>query len=137
MVQTLDLGGVVFFEPHPGERNAWLSDKHFIVSGGIGESHVEALLISMACGLKPVIHNFPGAAKLFPTRNLFNISEQFCEQVLSPEYEPQSYRRFVQERYPLPLQLKSVDRILSQLETEIELDSPAGFDPPSDGSQGG
>jgi glycosyltransferase involved in cell wall biosynthesis len=136
MVQTLDLGGVVFFEPRPGEMNAWLSDKHFIVAGGIGESHVEALLIGMACGLKPVIHSFPGAAKLFPTRNLFTISEQFCEQVLSPEYEPESYRRFVQEHYPLPLQLKGVDRILSQLEAEIELQSPAGSDSPSGVSQG-
>jgi hypothetical protein len=137
MVGTLDLSGVVSFEPHPGEMNAWLSDKHFIIAGGISESHVEALLIGMACGLKPVIHNFPGAGKLFPARCLFNISEQFCEQVLSQEYEPESYRRFVQERYPLQEQLKCVDRILSQLETEVDLESLTGFGQPSGMSQGG
>jgi len=123
MVQTLDLSGVVFFEPHPGDLNAWLSDKHFVVAGGIGESQVEALLAGMACGLKPVIHNFPGAEKLFPARYLFNIAEQFCEQVRSQHYEPESYRRFVQERYPLQEQLKKVNGILTQLETEIDLES--------------
>ncbi|MBN1505479.1 MAG: hypothetical protein JW955_01465 [Sedimentisphaerales bacterium] len=137
MVQALDLSGAVFFEPHPGEMNAWLSDKHFIVAGGIGEHQVEALLIGMACGLKPVIHNFPGADRLFPARCLFSISEQFCEQVLSHEYEPESYRRFVRERYPLHEQLGSVDRILAQLETEIDLESPATFDPPVSVSRAG
>ena len=125
MVQTLDLGGVVFFEPHPGDLNAWLSDKHFVVAGGIGENQVEALLAGMACGLKPVIHNFPGAEKLFPPAYLFNIAEQFCEQVLSQDYQPGNYRRFVQERYPLQEQLKKVNGILTQLETEIDLQSLA------------
>jgi hypothetical protein len=123
MIQTLDLADVVFFEPHPGDLNGWLSDKHFVVAGGIGENQVEALLTGMACGLKPVIHNFPGAGRLFPTRYLFNIAEQFCEQVLSQDYEPESYRRFVQERCPLHEQLKTVNGILSQLETEIDLES--------------
>ncbi len=125
MVAALDLGAVVCFEPHPGDLNAWLSDKHFVVAGGIGENQVEALLAGMACGLKPVIHNFPGADKLFPTQYLFNIAEQFCEQVLSQDYQPESYRRFVQERYPLQEQLRKVNGILSQLETEIDLQSLA------------
>ncbi len=129
MVRTLDLGGVVFFEPHPGDLNAWLSDKHFVVAGGIGEHPVESLLAGMACGLKPVIHNFPGADKLFPPAYLFNIAEQFCEQVLSQDYQPQSYRRFVQERYPLQEQLHRVNGILMQLETELDLQSLAASGP--------
>ena len=64
MVRTLNLADVVTFEPSCGERNDWLSDKHFIVASGIGESQIEALLAGMACGLKPVVHNFPGAEKL-------------------------------------------------------------------------
>jgi glycosyltransferase involved in cell wall biosynthesis len=123
MVQTLDLGEVVFFEPHPGDLNGWLSDKHFVVAAGIGENQVEALLAGMACGLKPVIHNFPGAEKLFPPRYLFNIAEQFCEQVLSQDYQPEQYRQFVQERYPLQEQLNKVNGILTQLETELDLQS--------------
>ncbi len=120
MVRTLNLTDAVTFEPSCGELNHWLSDKHFIVASGIGESQVEALLAGMACGLKPVIHNFPGADRLFPPRHLFNIAEQFCEQVLARDYEPEQYRRFVEQTFPLEAQLSRVNGILRQLETEIE-----------------
>jgi len=121
MIRTLDLTRVISFEPPPGDLNAWLSDKHFLVAGGIGEDQVGALLTGMACGLKPVVHNFPGADKLLPPQYLFNIAEQFCEQVLSRDYQPQEYRRLVELRYPLEPQLKTVEGLLDQLETEIEL----------------
>jgi hypothetical protein len=120
MVRTLNLADIITFEPSGGDLNHWLSDKHFIVACGIGESQVEALLAGMACGLKPVVHNFPGADKLFPSKYLFNIAEQFCEQVLAREYEPEQYRRFVEQRYPIEGQLSRVNGILQQLEIEIE-----------------
>ena len=120
MVRTLDLTEVVFFEPHPRDLNAWLSDKHFVVAGGIGANQVENLLAAMACGLKPVIHNFPGAAELLGPAYLFNIAEQFCEQVLSGDYQPRQYRRLVEQRYPLEQQLKRIDDILAQMETELD-----------------
>ena len=120
MVRTLNLTDVITFEPSCGELNHWLSDKHFIVASGIGESQVEALLAAMACGLKPIIHNFPGAERLFPPRHLFNIAEQFCEQVLARDYEPEEYRRFVEQTFPIEEQLSKVNGILRQIETEIE-----------------
>jgi glycosyltransferase involved in cell wall biosynthesis len=127
MVRTLDLTSVISFDPDPGDLNGWLSDKHFIVAAGIGENQVEALLAGMACGLKPVVHNFPGADKLLPPQYLFNIAEQFCEQVLSHDYQPAQYRRLVEERYPVEQQLKRVEVILAQLETEIELQAVAAL----------
>jgi glycosyltransferase involved in cell wall biosynthesis len=121
MVEALKLGDAVFFESRRDDVNAWLSDKHFIVSSGISESQTQGLLAGMATGLKPVLHNFPAAERLFPCECLFNISEEFCERILSSDYEPSRYRRFVQERYPMPEQLKQVNGILAQLETEIDL----------------
>lgn len=126
MVRTLDLADVITFEPSYGELNHWLSDKHYIVASGIGENQVEAVLAGMACGLKPIVHNFPGADKLFPQPYLFNIAEQFCEQVLTSDYEPQQYRRFVEQRYPIEGQLSRVNGILQQIETEIDSCSMRG-----------
>jgi glycosyltransferase involved in cell wall biosynthesis len=125
-IKTLGLSDVVFLEPYPDDANAWLSDKHFIVSSGIGEGHVETILAGMATGVKPVVHNFPAAACLLPDECLFNISEEFCQRVLAADYEPARYRRFVEDRYPMQMQLKQTNSILSQLETEIELQSPPG-----------
>lgn len=120
MVQVLGLTDVVSFEPYPSNLNAWLGDKHFIVSSGIGEGQIESLLTGMACGLKPIVHHFAGADRLFPAPNLFNIAEEFCDCVLGREYDSAGYRRFVEERHPIRGQLRQVGGILNQLETELD-----------------
>ncbi len=126
VVNVLGLKDVVFFEPCSGDLDAWLCDKHFIVSSEMGEGHIDGVLTGMALGLKPVVHNFSAAACLLPGDCLFNISEEFCQHVLETDYNPARYRRFVEERYPMQSQLRQVNSILSQLETEIESASPAG-----------
>jgi len=117
MVDVLDLGGVVFFDGWQDDVNSWLDDKHYIVSTSMIESQSRGVLEGMACGLKPVIHNFPGAGQTFPSEFLFNISEEFCEQICSDRYEPQRYCRFVEENYPLENQLKEINDIFKQLES--------------------
>ena len=119
MVQSLALADVVSLEPWPQDLNAWLRDKGCIVCSSITDFLGTALLEGMACGLKPVIHNFPGASEIFPSEFLFNISEEFCERVLAESHEPQSYRRFVQENFPMKNALREIDRILTQLEADI------------------
>ncbi len=121
MVDALGLDDVVFFEGWQEDTNSWLNDKDYIVSASIGESQGMGLLEGMACGLKPVIHNFPGASQIYPKEFLFNISEEFCEQILSDKYEPERYRKFVEENYSLKEQLSKTNRIFTQFEAEIDL----------------
>ena len=120
MIKELGLRDVVFFDGWQDDVGSWLEDKHYIVSASIAEGHPLGLLEGMACGLKPVIHRFPGADQIFPSEHLFNISEQFCQQVCDDRYEPEQYRRFVEERYSLKRQLNSIDKLFLRLEAEIE-----------------
>ncbi len=120
MVQALALGDVVFFDGWQGDVNSWLQDKHYIVSTSICEGHPVGLLEGLACGLKPVIHNFPGAEDVFPSEFLFNISEEFCGQILSDKYEPQRYRKFVEEKYSLESQLSRINEIFIQFEAQVD-----------------
>ncbi|MCH8118449.1 MAG: glycosyltransferase [Planctomycetes bacterium] len=120
MVDALELRDVVFFDGWQEDVRSWLEDKHYIVSTSIIESQGMGLLEAMACGLKPVIHNFPGAEEIFPSEFLFNISEEFCEQILSDTYDPKGYRRFVEENYPLQKQLSEINSIFTQFESEID-----------------
>jgi len=119
MIDALDLRDVVFFDGWQEDVSSWLADKHYIVSTSIIESQGMGLLEGMACGLKPVIHNFPGADQLFPSEFLFNISEEFCRQILSDDYEPHRYRQFVEENYSLKNQLRKINDLFAQLETQI------------------
>jgi len=120
IVHAFELADVVFFDGWQENINSWLRDKHYIVSCSISESQGMGLLEGMACGLKPVMHNFPGADQIFPPEFLFNISEEFCEQILSDKYEPGKYRRFVEENYSLKNQLSKINGIFTRLEAEID-----------------
>ncbi len=120
IVKALDIADVVFFDGWQDDINSWLQDKHYIVSASVGESQGMGLLEGMACGLKPVIHNFPGADQIFPHECLFNISEEFCQQVCSEHYEPRRYRGFVENRYQLRKQLSEINKLLLRFEAEID-----------------
>ena len=117
MVDVLGLKGVVFFDGRQEDISSWLADKHYIVSTSVIESQGMGILEGMASGLKPVIHNFPGAKQTFAPEFLFNTAEDFCEQILSAEYEPRRYRLFVEERYLLQTQLKRINEVLTGLES--------------------
>jgi tetratricopeptide (TPR) repeat protein len=120
MVKVLGLQNVVFFENWQRDVNVWLKDKNYIVSTSIIESQGMGILEAMACGLKPIIHNFPGAGEIFNSEYLFNIPEEFCQQILSDSYEPYKYRKYVEDNYPLKKQLAEINNIMIQLEEIIE-----------------
>ena len=120
MVDVLELKKVVFFDGWQEDVCSWLRDKDYIVSTSFIESQGMGILEAMACGLKPVIHNFPGANNIFPSDYLFNITEEFCDKILSASYEPRKYRSFVEENYSLKSQLTKVNNILAQIENKID-----------------
>ncbi|MBN2183266.1 MAG: glycosyltransferase [Sedimentisphaerales bacterium] len=133
MVNALGLADVVFFDGWQEDVCSWLRDKHYIVSTSIIESQGMGLLEAMACGVKPVIHNFPGAEDTFGSEFLFNISEEFCDHILSPNYKSYKYRMFIEENYSLRQQLAAVNSILTRLENKIYLKQKSTL--PGEGSQ--
>jgi glycosyltransferase involved in cell wall biosynthesis len=100
-VDRLGLGQSVVFAGWQKDVFSWLADKHYIVSTSIGEGHPFNVSEALATGLKPAIHNFPGAEELYPPEFLFNSVEEFCRIMLEQEYNPRQYRQFIESRYSL------------------------------------
>jgi tetratricopeptide (TPR) repeat protein len=118
MVDELGLKDNVVFEGWQGDVQLWLEDKHYIVSSSVIESQGMGILEGMACGLKPVVHNFPGARGTFGREFVFNTVEDFCSQILSEDYRAERYRGFVEYHYSLEMQLGRINEVLAGLEEE-------------------
>jgi len=116
MVQELDLGESVSFDGWQGDIPAWLADKHYLISTSVIEGHPFNVLEAMACGLKPVLHTFPGARDFFPDEYLFRTVDEFCGRILDDPYEPAAYRRFVEDRFPLRTYHRRVDELFREFE---------------------
>jgi glycosyltransferase involved in cell wall biosynthesis len=119
MVGSLGLEGVVHFDGWKSDIQGWLADQQYVVCTSVIESQGMGVLEGMAAGLKPVVHDFPGAQDTFGTEWLFRTPREFCDLVGSMEYHPQQYRAFVEQRYSLQEQLKQVGRVLAELESGV------------------
>ena len=116
MVQTLGLDGAVHFDGYQSDVQGYLDDKQYIVSTSLTESQGMGLLEAMACGIKPVIHHFPGAEEIFGRRYLFATPADFCRLICEPSYDSASYRAFVERRYPLSQQLLQINELFAMFE---------------------
>ncbi len=119
MIEVLGLGNVVFFDGEQTNLNAWARDKHYIVSGGISWDSSEAVMKCMAAGLKPLVHNFPGADEIFDSRFIYNISEDFCRMITEEDYCPSDYRRIAEAKYDIKKQFSVANNAIVRFERLI------------------
>ena len=119
MIAELGLQDAVFFDGWQDDVSGWLADKHYLVTSSMIENHPVNVLEGMACGLKPVIHAYPGSDSLFPKEYLWRTPEEFCDSILKGSYEPAAYREYVAGHYSLTQQLMSVNGLLCGFERQI------------------
>ena len=113
---AMGLREMIIFQDFQKDIPAWLADKHYIVSTSVIESQGMGILEAMAAGIKPVIHNFPGAEETFGPTHLFNTPEDFCRLICDPQYDSESYRTFVERRYPLSQQVVRINELFAAFE---------------------
>lgn len=82
----------------PEEVQDFLNDKSFILSTSIKEGNPMNILEAMACGLKPIVHNWPGAETQFPPQWRFTWVDE-VKQIINGGYNPHEYRKFIEDHH--------------------------------------
>ncbi|KKM88233.1 hypothetical protein LCGC14_1260780 [marine sediment metagenome] len=76
----------------------WLENKTYLFFPSIAEGLGRAVLECMCKGVKPIIRNYKGASELWPSQLLYNDIKDI-DRIMDLQYEPEAYRKFVEDRY--------------------------------------
>lgn len=100
----------VFFNgPIPRESmDSWLSDKNYILSTAISEGCPNNVIEGMAKGLKPIVHNWPGAKEQFGS-SVFNNIKEAVWMIKEEKHTPEVYRYKAEHEFGADNYLKVKD----------------------------
>jgi glycosyltransferase involved in cell wall biosynthesis/2-polyprenyl-3-methyl-5-hydroxy-6-metoxy-1,4-benzoquinol methylase len=115
MIESLGLNENIIHYGWISDINSWLQNKQYIVSTSVHEGCPYNILEGAARGLKPVIHNFWGADRLFPRDWLFNTTREFISKITESDYDSRRYRKVVEENYSFKSQLDSIITVIDML----------------------
>jgi len=101
----------VVFQGYVKNIEEFLEDKNFVLSTSVHESFGYNIAEAMACGIKPLVHNFCGSESLWPKDLIFNFIDEI-PTLVSSEYNSEAYRRFVENRYSLEKQISEIFNLL-------------------------
>ncbi|CAO1668270.1 hypothetical protein NYA30BAC_03667 [Halomonas sp. NYA30] len=112
MLESLHIKENVVFYGHVENIDAWLEDKNYLISTSISESFGFNIAEAMVKGIKPLIHNWPGAQKLYPQSLVFNTVEDAVDMILSGDYRSNEYKDYIKRKYALSKQISEIEKCL-------------------------
>lgn len=108
----------VHFDGWMDDMPAWLADKDYIISSSYFESFHYAVAEGIACGLLPLVYNWPGSENCYPAEVRFDTLAG-CVEVMrrhreapSPLDRAASFRDALKARFALPAQLRDTQAFL-------------------------
>ena len=115
MVAELGLEKNYYFEGWQRNLDEWLEDKNYILCTSVLESQNMSVMQAMAKGIKPIIHNFVGASEIYSKEYLWNTVNEAVLKIRDNKYSSDEYRYFVDDKYSLDRQMKSIMSLLEEV----------------------
>ena len=114
LLAEMGLTDQVVFRGWVKDVPAFLAEMNFVISTSPWEGCPNNIIEAMACGVKPLIHNWKGARELFGAGLVFDTIDQFVSLLTSDKYNSESYRAQVAEKFNAAVNLPQIDSFLAQ-----------------------
>jgi len=93
----------------------FLANMNYVISTSPWEGCPYNIIEAMACGIKPLIHNWRGSKQLFPESQVFNTVGDFLKILIASEYDSRAYRQVVENRFNAEINLPQISRFLHKV----------------------
>lgn len=130
MIKEFGLENNIIFEGWQDNLDDWLEDKNYIICTSILESQNMSVMQAMAKGIKPLIHNFVGARKIYNENYIWSSIDQVLEVVNDSRYESKQYRNFIYENYSIESQINAINKVLIEIHTKLVKENSLTLDGP-------
>lgn len=115
MIPEMGLQDAVFFQGWQDDLNSWLIDKDYIICTSILESQNKSVMQAMCKGIKPLIHNFVGAKRIYPEKYIWNTIDEAVSMVLRKEYNSRDYRSYIIDNFSMEKEINSIKELFDSL----------------------
>ncbi len=116
LVRYMDLEKNVLFYGWVDDMEEFWRNKNYLLSTSLHEGHPYNIMEAMARGIKPVIHWFRGAEKLYDKQWLFLTIDEAVKLITNGEYDSRYYRDFLKaKKFTLEDQVNSIKSELDSL----------------------
>lgn len=114
LIKEMNLENHVVFHGWVKDLFSFLETMNYVISTSPWEGCPNNVIEAMACGIKPLIHNWPGARQLFPVNLVFNTVCEFLAK-LQDSYDSSYYRKWVEIHYNAEIQVRDIDMFMDNI----------------------
>ncbi|MDA7026714.1 glycosyltransferase [Bacillus sp. CLL-7-23] len=112
MIEELNLTENVYLDGWQNDMNQYLEDKHYLISTSLLESQQMSIMEAMAKGIKPLIHNFYGAKKIYNQAFIWNTIDELVDMITENHYSSKQYHTFIEEHYSYKKQMEKMSHLI-------------------------
>lgn len=99
IIKQMGVADRVHFDGVITDVAAWFADKTYVLCSSPWESQNMSVMEGMSCGLKPLVHNFPGAADIYLDEHIWTTLDDLVFMIGFDEWKPKRYRDFIVRNY--------------------------------------
>jgi glycosyltransferase involved in cell wall biosynthesis len=142
MIEQMGIKDKIVFHGWVENIPDWLKTMNYIISTSPWEGCPMNVIEAMACGIKPLIHNWQGAKDLFPEKYVFNTVDECLSIIREKTYNSEEIRNVVEYSFNAERNVTMIERYLSDCmishikkqhqnsSKSVQLANPRTFDKP-------
>jgi len=115
LIKEMDLERNLVFHGWVKDIQGFMKDMNYSISTSPWEGCPNNVIEALACGVKPLIHNWRGAKEMFPPELVFNTVADFTRLLTESHYDSHYYRSFAARHFNAAHQVNKIDKFIAEI----------------------